>query len=189
MGSPAYSEFPESITDETNQPTPFLDAMEETLKRKKIIYIDLDGVVADLEQAVKEYCPHLDTLEGDERTTAFDSICNLYGLFASLPPIEGAIDAVTQLLTNSRFEVYFLSTAMWDVPQSWTDKRIWVEKYFGDLAKKRLILTHRKDLCIGDFLVDDRFKNGAGEFRGEHIHFGSEKFPNWKSVLEYLLGK
>jgi hypothetical protein len=29
--------------------------------------------------------------------------------------------------------------------------------------------------------------NGAGEFKGEHIHFGQEKFPDWKSVLEYLL--
>jgi len=36
-------------------------------------------------------------------------------------------------------------------------------------------------------LIDDRTVNGAGEFQGVHIHFGQEKFPNWKSVLDYLL--
>ena len=53
--------------------------------------------------------------------------------------------------------------------------------------QKRLILTHRKDLLIGDYLIDDRLKNGAGEFKGELIHFGTIKFPDWKTVLEYLL--
>ena len=39
---------------------------------------------------------------------------------------------------------------------------------------------------IGDYLIDDRRFNGASEFTGEWIHFGSEKFPNWNSVLKYL---
>ena len=39
---------------------------------------------------------------------------------------------------------------------------------------------------IGDYLIDDRTKNGAGEFNGELVLFGSENYPNWKSVEEYL---
>jgi len=35
-------------------------------------------------------------------------------------------------------------------------------------------------------LIDDREKNGADKFVGELILFGSEKFPDWKSVIEYL---
>lgn len=27
----------------------------------------------------------------------------------------------------------------------------------------------------------------AGEFIGEHIHFGTEKFPDWDAVCTYLL--
>jgi len=50
-------------------------------------------------------------------------------------------------------------------------------------------LSHHKDLNAGDFLVDDRDKNGAGEFGGEFIHFGNEKFPDWITVREYLLNK
>jgi 5'-nucleotidase len=49
-----------------------------------------------------------------------------------------------------------------------------------------LILTHRKDLNIGDYLVDDRLRNGAGEFQGKLIHFGTDEFPNWEVTLKYL---
>jgi hypothetical protein len=44
-----------------------------------------------------------------------------------------------------------------------------------------------KDLNMGDYLVDDRDKNGALEFNGEFIHFGTRKFPDWKSVKTHLL--
>ena len=45
---------------------------------------------------------------------------------------------------------------------------------------------HCKNLCKGDYLIDNRPKNGAAEFEGEWIEFGSAKFPDWDSVLEYL---
>jgi hypothetical protein len=40
---------------------------------------------------------------------------------------------------------------------------------------------------MGDFLIDDRIANGVADFTGEHIHFGTERFPTWKEVLDYLL--
>ena len=52
---------------------------------------------------------------------------------------------------------------------------------------KRVIITHRKDLVMGDYLIDDSGNNGASEFKGEWIRFGSERFPDWNAVLEYLL--
>ena len=65
----------------------------------------------------------------------------------------------------------------------------WVQRYLGDdVAHKRLIITHHKDLNRGDFLVDDRTKNGAGEFSGELIRFGSVEFPDWAAVQKYLRG-
>jgi 5'-nucleotidase len=59
----------------------------------------------------------------------------------------------------------------------------------GENAYKRLILTHHKNLNAGDFLVDDRDKNGAAEFSGEFIQFGEGEFPDWITVKEYLLSK
>jgi len=157
---------------------------------KTIIYIDMDGVVADFDSAIKAFMPDLETGCGDnyeERAKLVDAICaENPDIFHNLPPIEGAIEAVTELLTDSDLDVYFLSTPMWHVPESFTGKRLWIEKHFGELAKKRLILTHRKDLCIGDFLIDDRLKNGAAEFRGQHIHFGTPTFPDWPRVMSYL---
>ena len=64
---------------------------------------------------------------------------------------------------------------------------MWVKRYLGEIAYKRLILTHHKNLNIGDLLIDDRTANGADLFNGEHIIFGSKKYPNWKSVCNYLL--
>lgn len=39
----------------------------------------------------------------------------------------------------------------------------------------------------GHYLIDDHEQNGAINFEGELIKFGSEKFLNWNSVLKYLL--
>ena len=73
------------------------------------------------------------------------------------------------------------------LPESHMGKRIWLEKYFGKLANKKLILTHRKDLNIGKYLIDDRIKNGVDKFTGEHLHFGTDKYPDWDSILNKLL--
>ena len=64
---------------------------------------------------------------------------------------------------------------------------MWVKKHLGDKAYKRLIISHRKDLNKGHYLIDDREKNGAKDFEGELILFGSEKFKDWLAVKKYLL--
>jgi len=43
------------------------------------------------------------------------------------------------------------------------------------------------NLNRGDFLIDDRLANGTDKFEGEHLHFGTEKFPTWEEVLSHLL--
>ena len=110
---------------------------------------------------------------------------NIPSVFSLMKPLNGAIEAFTTLA--SEYDNYILSTAPWGNLSAWSDKAAWVQTHLGDLAKKRLILSHNKNLNIGDYLIDDRTANGAGQFSGEHIHFGGEKFPNWESVLDYLL--
>ena len=55
-----------------------------------------------------------------------------------------------------------------------------------DILNVILILSNDKSLFRGKALIDDRTKYGVTEFEGEHIHFKTERFPNWESVLEYL---
>jgi 5'-nucleotidase len=157
--------------------------------KDKIIYVDLDGVVADFDKAIKSFCPELETSDNMKdylvRADKVNKIAEANpNIFENLETIEGAIEAVNKLMDE--YEVYFLSTPMWNVPESWMGKRIWIEKHFGKRAHKRLILTHRKDLAIGDILIDDRLRNGADKFEGEHIHFGKAPFENWSKVIKYL---
>lgn len=113
-----------------------------------------------------------------------DAIPNI---FRELKPVKHAINSVNKLLDSAIYDVYFLSTAPWGNPSAWTDKRLWIEEQFGKKINRKLILTHRKDLVKGDILIDDRPNNGAKDFEGELITFGSDKYPNWDAVLRYLL--
>lgn len=145
---------------------------------RKRIYFDMDGVIVDFASGVAK-------LTDDEREQYKNNIDEAPGLFALMDPIPGAIEAV-QLLAK-RYDVYILSTAPWNNPTAASDKVEWVKKHLNGVFHKRVIITHHKELLIGDYLIDDRSKNGASEFKGEWIHFGSEQFPDWDAVLQHLL--
>ncbi len=148
--------------------------------KKKRVFIDMDGVLVDFESGLAQI---------DESTKkAYEGkIDEIPGMFLLMRPMPKAIEAVHEL--EKRYDVFILSTAPWRNSSAWSDKVEWVHKYLEDVFFKRMIITHRKDLCMGDYLIDDRGKNGASEFCGEWIHFGSERFPDWDSVLEYLMSK
>jgi 5'(3')-deoxyribonucleotidase len=155
--------------------------------KKKILYLDMDGVIADFDKGIKFFDPDIQTGLFDTTQDKVDAICEANpDIFHNLPPIEGAIEATKEL--SKIFELYFLSTPMWNVPLSFAGKRIWLETHFGEMAEKKLILTHRKDLSIGHILVDDTLRNGVDGFKGIHVHFGTDKFPNWETTLKYLQG-
>jgi 5'-nucleotidase len=150
------------------------------MSAKKILYVDMDNVLVDFVSGIKQLKPHVAT-EYDGR---FDEVPDIFSL---MTPMEGAVEAY-QLLANI-FDTYVLSTAPWGNPSAWHHKLAWVKKYLGENVHKRLILTHHKNLNIGDYLIDDRTKNGADKFTGEHIHFGTERFPDWTTVTDYLLSR
>lgn len=138
------------------------------MKKEKLrIFIDMDGVLVDYRHPK-------------------DSIEHKKGAFLEFPPIEGAIDAVKQICKQDHLEVFFASTAPWSCTSAWTEKREWMEKYLPSESYKKLILIPRKDFLIGDILIDDRPVNGAKEFKGKWLQFGSKKFPDWRSILNYL---
>ena len=101
-----------------------------------------------------------------------------------MKPMPGAIEAMHEL--KEHFDLYILSTAPWNNPSAWSDKVKWVSKYLDDVFHKRMVITHCKNLCKGDYLIDDRGKNGASEFNGEWIEFGNEQFADWDMVKDYL---
>lgn len=145
--------------------------------KKKILYIDMDNVLVDFKTALDIQSKEtLEEYQGHE-----DEIPHL---FSQMLPMKDAISSFHFLA--KRFDTYILSTATWNNPTAWSDKLAWVKRYLGEPAYKRLIISHHKNLNLGDYLIDDRRKNGAGEFCGELILFGSDKFPDWQSVILHL---
>ena len=147
---------------------------------KKILYFDMDGVIVDFESGLAR-------VSDEVKQQYAGRVEDIPGLFALMRPLPGALDAVR--LLSQHYDVYILSTAPWKNPSAWADKRNWVDRYLGDVFFKRIILSHRKDLCQGDYLIDDRSKHGANRFSGEWLNFGSERFPDWPSVIAYLSEK
>ena len=153
------------------------------MNNKKIVWLDMDGVLVDFGKHIETTIsnnPILGELYKDRED-------HIPGIFRNPPPIEGAIEAVKKLAESGKYELYIATAAPWGNPESATDKRYWIEEHFGSLFYKRMAVTHLKNMLMGDYLIDDRTKNGAGEFGGEHIHFGTNTFPNWESVLNHLL--
>ena len=138
----------------------------------------MDNVLVDFPSGISKLSQEVI----NEYESNLDVVPNIFSL---MEPLEGAIDSFKIL--SQRYDTYILSTAPWKNSSAWSDKVKWVQKYLGESAYKRLILTHHKNLNHGDYLIDDRTKNGAGEFKGELIQFGTDKFPDWKSVCSYLL--
>ncbi|HAQ71085.1 MAG TPA: hypothetical protein DCR48_08945, partial [Flavobacteriales bacterium] len=105
----------------------------------------------------------------------------------------GAKEAIHQLHLSNKYDLFILTTAPWDNPTAWMHKRLWIEAHFGKIFYKKVIITHRKDLLMGDYLIDDRIANGAGNFKGTHLHFGwdyinhkNNTYPNWEAILDYF---
>lgn len=147
---------------------------------KKIVYVDMDNVLVDFQSGIEQ----LNEKILKEYEGRLDEVPNIFGL---MQPMEKAIESYIEL--TKHYDVYILSTSPWENETALIDKLRWVKKYLGVIARKRLILSHHKNLNKGDYLIDDRTKNGAGEFEGEHIHFGTEKFPHWDDVTDYLIEK
>lgn len=156
----------------------------------KRVYIDMDGVLVDFNEA-KENAYQSNPLYKEKYKDNPDEI---KGIFKNPKPIDGAIDAVKKLTISGKYNLFIATAATWYNPEAAMHKRLWIEKYFGELFKKKIIITHRKDLLIGDYLIDDRLANGAADFKGELLSFGWayeidewNKYKTWDDILLKLL--
>jgi len=137
---------------------------------KKTIFIDMDGVIANFAKAAKE--------------GGWDHRPDKYVDYGNLEVMPGAKDALIRL--NHDFDIFIASTPPWDRPIMWSAKREWLGEHFPYL-KRKLILTHRKDLLIGDILIDDSRWRGQPDFKGDWLWFGTaQRCLDWPSTLELI---
>jgi len=153
---------------------------------KKVILIEMDGVLVKdpTKEHLEEKHKKMNRKGRKEGTQEHDiHWSDIPEIFLDLEPMEGAIEAYTKL--SQDYDLFVISTAPWNNPSAWEDKLKWIQKHLP-IATKKLILTHRKDMIVGDYLIDDRLKNGVDKFSGTFIHFGHESFENWHKILDYF---
>lgn len=141
------------------------------------IYIDMDNVLCNYNKAY-------DIAIKKEPKIIYPQ--SQYGFFLNLEPIEDATDSYRIL--SEDFDVWILTAPSEKNPFSYTEKRVWVEKFLGEKAVGKLIISPNKSLLIGDYLIDD-IKEGKAkqnEFTGKLLHFGSKAYPDWFSILKYF---
>lgn len=142
----------------------------------KLIYIDMDGVLCDYR---KNYIKH------KEQFPEVVYPQSQYGFFLDLEPIPGSVEAFLKL--SSIHDVWILTAPSFMNPLSYAEKNVWVRKYLGPEYVKRLIMCPNKSLMKGDYLIDDNeWSNWQGDFEGELLLIGSEKFPDLNSTLTFF---
>lgn len=141
----------------------------------KRIYIDMDDTICDFITPFKT---------GEYKLKYPQS---KVGFFLNLKPLEFAIDGIRIL--QSKYDVWILTRPSIKNIHCYTEKAEWIKKYFGEGMLEKLILCPDKSLVKGDYLIDDDNKHGQLKFEGEWIEFTSNRFPNWRTVIEYLINK
>lgn len=143
----------------------------------KRVYVDMDGVLCDIAKQHQTYKKIFPTQPYPQ---------SQYGFFYDMDPIKDAIDSVNLLMKH--FDVWILTAPSYKNPMCLTEKNMWIRKYFGIEFTEKIIICSDKSLCKGDYLIDDN-KEGRGQnnFEGELILFGSNEFPTWDIVIDYLI--
>ena len=151
----------------------------------------MDGVLVDLQKEIDDWALDNPTLFEKYYTKNPDTIPNL---FKNPRPIEKSIESVLKLIECGKYDIFIATASPNDNETSASEKILWIKKYFGDIFDRKIFILHRKDLLMGDYLIDDRLANGASEFKGELLPFGYNyetktvnKYPDWDSILEKLI--
>ena len=151
------------------------------LNKKSIIYIDMDDVM----------CNYTDMHSiSIKKNPAIKYPQSEVGFFENLKPIKNSIKAVNFLFNHSNFDTYILTAPSVRNSHCYTEKRVWIENYFGLEAARKLIISPNKGLLKGDFLIDDN-SSGKGQesFEGSLLQFGTKTYPDWSSIINYLSEK
>ena len=150
-----------------------------------LILIDQDGVLADFERgfhAAWKATGH-EPIPLHERQTFYvrddypvhlrqevEAVYLSPGFFRELPPTEGAIEALCELL-ESGHDVRICTSPLNQYRHCLPEKYEWIERHLGSDFVPRMIVTKDKTLIHGDVLIDDNPK------------VAGPRTPPWKHII------
>ena len=148
------------------------------IENKPIVFVDMDGVLCNFYKAAKKALI-------DNPSQKYPQ--SQWGFFLKLEELPNAIKSFRKL--EKKYDVWILTRPSFRNVNCFTEKAQWIWDHLGFDIVEKIVMSGDKSLLKGSYLIDDQ--NGAGQdrFEGEWLHFGSEKFPDWDSVVEYLMNK
>ncbi|MBQ5607035.1 MAG: esterase [Prevotella sp.] len=123
-----------------------------------------------------------DKQEGKERPTVLISIDALRNKHNDQHP--GAVKAFRELAES--YNVFIIADSPTAYPAYIGEVQEWAQEFINVYAHNHIIFCNRKNLMLGDYLIDPSEDNGADEFMGTLIEFGSDKFKTWEETMEFF---
>ena len=164
--------------------------------KRRTIYIDMDGVVADFNSHVSEILGRqIGWDQQDLNAEEWETLAKIPNLYANLPLIEQSIDLVKVCKSFlNEVDVEFLTAIprQTTMPSAKQDKINWINKYFpntvvnfGPYSKDK-----QKWARIGDILIDDKPSNVLewGQAGGIPVYHYKD-YDNTIKLVLFAMGK
>ena len=180
--------------------------MRSVVKRR--VLVDMDGVLVDWDRGFLDAWGDRSPVDRSdyymERCVpaacheAAEKLFCSKGFFRNLPPMEGGIAALREMVASG-FDVSICTSPIIQSRYCAQEKWEWVREHLGDAFLPRLILTCDKTAVMGDVLIDDKPKvTGKSIPSWSHIIFDAPynrqevadgrvrmmNWASWQSALE-----
>ena len=102
-----------------------------------------------------------------------------------MQPENSAVKAFNRLSVD--YDLYILASAPYNRPDLWPEAVQWAGAHIGVPAWDRVIVCNRKDLILGDYVIDRypaRFS--LENFMGTVVAYGTEPFKTWEDILMFF---
>jgi 5'(3')-deoxyribonucleotidase len=148
------------------------------------VLCDVDGVLAQWKTVFKYHLSQVDfhidginwvspdlPLTTAQRSYAWHKMYER-DVALNLDPFPNAIKGLKRIMEIA--DVYFVTAQVEKSPTWCYDRTNWLIKHFGEEQGNKIILTHHKEICSGDVLIDDKEYN---------IKAWKEEHPDGLAVL------
>jgi hypothetical protein len=155
----------------------WIDDKQEN-RKKPVVIVAMDDTLVDVRTAAKRL--------PEDVLKDYEGHLHDYPLYYSgAEPVNSAVKCFSQL--TRYYDVYISASLPYNAPQQWEGPVSWVDEYLGVAAWNRVICCPRKDLLLGDYLIDAHPELFRGEdFMGTLVPFATEHFRTWEDVLTYF---